>query len=138
LKLTGGNPTAAEDIVQDAWIRAIEKLPQFRWESSLRTWLSGFIVYRTREFWRTELADSRQFMPLEEALFETVAPDFKAETLDLEQAFKALPPGFRAVLTLHDVEGFKHEEIAEMLGIAVGTSKSQLSRGREFLRKLLI
>ena len=138
LKLTGGNTTAAEDIVQDAWIRAIEKLSQFRWESTLRTWLSGFIVYRTREFWRIEIAENLRLMPLENALFETVAPHFKDEKMDIEQAFKTLPPGYRAVLTLHDMEGFKHEEIAEMLGIAVGTSKSQLSRAREAFRKSLI
>ncbi len=137
MRLTGGNRVASEDVMQDAWLRAVERLPQFRWESSLRTWLLGFVVMRTREHWRSQLAESQKFEPLEAAMFQTAPPSFFPEKVDLEEAFAALPPGFRAVLTLHDVEGYRHEEIAEMLGIAVGTSKSQLSRARSAVRELL-
>lgn len=137
LRLTGGNRSASEDVVQDAWIRAMERLPQFRWESSLRTWLSGFVVMRSREHWRSQFAEKQNFAPIESLMFEAAKPEKIAEKLDLESAFSELPPGFRAVLTLHDVEGFRHEEIAELLGIAVGTSKSQLSRAREAMRALL-
>ena len=137
MRLTGGQRAASEDVVQDAWLRAVERLPQFRWESSLRTWLSGFVVMRAKEHWRTQLTESQKFEPLEAALFEAAPPGFFLEKLDLEEAFSALPPGFRAVLTLHDVEGYRHEEIAEMLDIAVGTSKSQLSRARAAMRELL-
>ncbi|MFN0176193.1 MAG: RNA polymerase sigma factor [Saprospiraceae bacterium] len=137
LRLTGGNHLDSEEIVQDSWLRAVEKLSQFRWESSLRTWLSGFVVMRTKEHWRNQLSENQKFEPLESAIFQTIEPHFSPEKLDLENAFADLPPGFRAVLTLHDLEGFRHEEIAEMLGIAIGTSKSQLSRARAAVRKLL-
>jgi RNA polymerase sigma-70 factor, ECF subfamily len=138
LRLSNGNTTVGEDIVQDAWLRAVERLPQFRWESSLKTWLCGFVVNRCREFWKNEQADNRQLLPIEEAYFKTIDPLSKNhEKMDLETAFEALPAGYRAVLILHDVEGFKHEEIAVMLDIAVGTSKSQLSRARDALRGLL-
>lgn len=135
LRLTGGNTEATADIVQDVWLRAIEKLPQFRWQSSLRTWLQGFVVLRTKEFWRAEWKLYDKTMPLEMAIFEGVEPDFKFEQIDLESAFAQLPPGYRAVITLHDIEGYRHEEIAELLGIATGTSKSQLARGRALLRR---
>jgi RNA polymerase sigma-70 factor (ECF subfamily) len=135
LRLTGGDTSASADIVQDAWLRAIEKLPQFRWQSSLRTWLLGFVVFRTKEFWRSQLSENQRFASIEEAIFESVEGGFSEADLDLETAFAQLPPGYRAVLTLHDLEGYKHEEIAELLGIAVGTSKSQLARGRAFLRR---
>jgi RNA polymerase sigma-70 factor, ECF subfamily len=135
LRLTGGNEAPAADIVQDAWMRAIEKLSEFRWQSSLRTWLLGFVTFRTKEFWRSQLNDHQKMLPFEAAIFEWVEPEFNAEKMDLATAFAALPAGYRAVLTLHDIEGFKHEEIAELLQISVGTSKSQLSRGRTALRQ---
>lgn len=135
LRLTGGNESASADIVQDAWIRAIEKLPQFRWQSSLRTWLLGFVVFRTKEFWRGQLTENQKFAPLEAALFESGGDAFDPARMDMETAFANLPPGYRAVLVLYDLEGYKHEEIAEQLGIAVGTSKSQLARARAFLRR---
>jgi RNA polymerase sigma-70 factor (ECF subfamily) len=135
LHLTGGDEANSADIVQDAWLRATERLPQFRWQSSLRTWLMGFVVFRTKEFWRAQITDNQRTMPLETALFETTGEQPWANALDLAEAFAQLPAGYRAILTLHDIEGYKHEEIAEILGIAVGTSKSQLARGRAFLRR---
>jgi RNA polymerase sigma-70 factor (ECF subfamily) len=95
-------------------------------------------VNRCREFWKNDRTDNRQLLPLEEAYFKTIDPLSKNhKKMDLETAFAALPGGYRAVLILHDVEGFKHEEIAAMLDIAVGTSKSQLSRARDSLREFL-
>lgn len=137
LRLTGGDRIASEDVVQDAWLRAVERLPQFRWESSLRTWLCGFVVMRIREHWRRQQTENQIFEPIEAAWLQSLPPAFSTEKLDAEQALAALPPGFRAVLTLHDLEGYRHEEIAEMLGIAVGTSKSQLSRARAAFRDRL-
>lgn len=137
LRLCGGKREVAEEISQDAWLRAVEKLLSFRWESSLRTWLSGFVVMRTKEFWRSQLLEKQKLEPLESAIFQEIKTLDIPAKLDLENAFAALPPGFRAVLSLHDVEGFRHEEIAEMLGIAVGTSKSQLSRARAAIRALI-
>jgi DNA-directed RNA polymerase specialized sigma24 family protein len=62
LRLSGGNTTAAEDIEQDAWLRAVERLPQFRWESSLKTWLCGFVVNRCREYWKNDRTDNRRWL----------------------------------------------------------------------------
>lgn len=137
LRLGAGNRLLAEEWTQEAWIRAVERLPEFRWESSLRTWLSGYVVRIAKETWRRQAIENERSTPLEAALFETGGPVLLHVKLDLETAFAALPPGFRAVLTLYDAEGYKHEEIAEMLGISVGTSKSQLSRARAALRDFL-
>lgn len=138
LRLNGGDQTVAADVTQDAWLRAVERLPQFRWESGLRTWLCGFVVMRSREQWRTELIHHKHLDGLERAALEPAPTGFGAEKLDLETAVAALPPGYRAVLTLHDIEGWKHHEIAELLGISTGTSKSQLMRARQALRRVLL
>lgn len=135
LRLTGGNESASADIVQDAWLRAVERLPQFRWQSSLRTWLLGFVVFRTKEFWRSQMSENQKFTPFEVALFEPVSPGFNEAKVDLETIFSQMPAGYRAILTLYELEGYKHEEIADLLGISVGTSKSQLVRARAFMRR---
>jgi RNA polymerase sigma-70 factor (ECF subfamily) len=137
LKLSGGNRQDAEEWTQEAWMRAVERLPEFRWDSSLRTWLSGFVVRIAKEHWRRQSIENERTAIFESALFEPGSPVLIHEKMDLETAFAALPPGFRVVLTLFDAEGYKHEEISEMLGISVGTSKSQLSRARAALRMFL-
>ncbi|MCB0542939.1 MAG: RNA polymerase sigma factor [Lewinellaceae bacterium] len=133
MRLSGGDRNVSEEVLQEAWLRAVERLPQFRWESSLRTWLSGFVVNGMREHWRREKPGEM----LEEAISIPARAAPLHKKLDIETAFSSLPPGYRAVLTLHDVEGFKHEEIAGMLGIAVGTSKSQLARARKAVREIM-
>jgi RNA polymerase sigma-70 factor (ECF subfamily) len=123
---------AAEDVVQDAWVRAARGLPGFRWEAKLSTWLAGIVVNRCREEWRTAPGAGAEPMP------ERAGPPPTGDVrIDLERAVAALAPGFRAVLLLHDVEGYSHEEIAEVLGVAPGTSKSQLSRARRAVRAWL-
>lgn len=133
-----GDPDAAEDAVQEAWVRAIERLHAFRGEGAFRTWLTGFVVLIAREEWRRrppvsepdELGGSGDPSggdPLRGAVAR----------LDLERAIAALAPGFRQVLWMHDVEGFTHDEIATLLGIVPGTSKSQLARARAALRRAL-
>ncbi|HLW80200.1 MAG TPA: RNA polymerase sigma factor [Terriglobia bacterium] len=127
---------AVEDIVQEAWLRAVRRLPSFDGRSSLRTWLIGFVVNCCRESWR----DARRHGT------EQVADDLRkdaaqpaeshAEKLDLERALARLAPGYRTVLLLHDLQGMTHEEIGELLEIAPGTSKSQLARARQVLRSL--
>jgi RNA polymerase sigma factor (sigma-70 family) len=135
VRLCAGERGDAEEIVQEAWVRAAQSLPSFRWSSSLRTWLSGIVV----NSWR-ELARARS----REALRVDVDAPCAAEhevplpaRIDLAQAVRELPDGFRAVLLLHDVEGFTHEEIGRLLGIETGTAKSQLARAREALRRRL-
>lgn len=122
---------AAADVVQDTWVRATANFGRFAWRSSLRTWLGAILVNVCREQWHAR----------GDAL--TLSDDVPAShedsdlRLDLEQALASLAPGYRAVIVLHDIEGFTHEEIAERLGIEPGTSKSQLSRARRVLRHRL-
>ena len=132
-RLSAGERRDAEEVVQEAWARAAAGLESFRWDSSLRTWLSGIVVNGWREWMRAHRRD----VPLDDEP-ETGAPASPAaERIDLERAVARLPDGFRAVLVLHDVEGFTHEEIGRLLGMETGTSKSQLSRARQALRRHL-
>jgi RNA polymerase sigma-70 factor (ECF subfamily) len=133
-RLIGGERTDAEDILQEVWIQAVRALPQFRWEASFSTWLTGIAINQTRTWWRKK--GGRQFEPVEN--LSLVAKDVPiGQRLDLESALAALPDGRRAVLVLHDIEGLTHEEIAERLGVAVGTSKSQLFAARRTMRASL-
>ena len=128
-RLMGGRDADAADALQDAWLRALTRLGEFRHESSLRTWLCGFVVNCCRERFRGPL-----FEPLTE---DPASPDRADLTVDLERALRSLPEGYRAIVILHDLEGYTHREIATALGIDEGTSKSQLSRGRDALRRRL-
>lgn len=137
LRLSSGPPDA-EDAVHDAWVRAVEALGRFEWRSSLRTWLTSILLHRLREMARQE----RRTLPLDDdAPLAAAAPPpplpHGVDPLDLERAVAALPAGYRQVLVLHDVEGFTHEEIAALLEVEPGTSKSQLSRARRHLRRVL-
>jgi RNA polymerase sigma-70 factor, ECF subfamily len=124
----------AEDVVHDVWVRAVEGLPRFEWRSSLRTWLAGILLRRVREVARGAARDR----PLDDGSpWPGPAPPDAATRVDLERAIRALAPGYRQVLLLHDVEGFTHEEIGDLLGIDAGTSKSQLSRARLQVRRAL-
>jgi RNA polymerase sigma-70 factor (ECF subfamily) len=133
LRLTGGAAADAEDAVQESWIRAARRLDSFRGASAFRTWLSGILVNCCREVRRD--ATRRAEEPLEDGGRTT--HDGPTLRLDLERAIAALAPGYREVLVLHDVEGYTHEEIAGLLGVESGTSKSQLSRARHALRAAL-
>ena len=135
LRLTGGKVDAAEDVVQEAWARAVRRLGGFERRASLRTWLSRFVVNCALERIRWERRDG-EALPEPEGV---AGPDAQPpeERVDLERAFGLLPPGYRAVLVLHEVEGYTHEEIARVLGVSAGTSKSQLSRARAWLRRAL-
>lgn len=128
----------AEDWTQDTFVRAWQKLPGFRFESAFGSWLYRLAVNTALMGLRAAAArvqgvageDALQSVP--EA--EPAAPGLR---LDLAQAVARLPPRARAVLVLHDVEGWTHEEIGAELGIAVGTSKAQLHRARQCLRRWL-
>ncbi|MGH7495115.1 MAG: RNA polymerase sigma factor [bacterium] len=135
LRLMGGDEHAAEEILQEAWVRAIERLHEFRWQSSLRTWLSAIVINCSRELYRRRSAQQNAFAADELEL--PVLPRDHAREVDLEHAIAALPPGYRQVLVLHDIEGYRHEEISQMLAIDAGTSKSQLFRARRALRRAL-
>jgi RNA polymerase sigma-70 factor (ECF subfamily) len=133
LRLTAGDELEANDLVHDAWVRAAQRLATFQWKSQLRTWLAGFVINVARERARASPDDIQIDVGIAES--ETSVGAF--ERVDLERALSALAPGFRQVLVLHDVEGYTHEEIGQLLGIEPGTSKSQLSRARAAMRRLL-
>ncbi len=132
LRLTGGDGAAAEDDVQEAWIRAAEKLSGFRFESALRTWLMGILVNCVRES-RRRSARQPALAPPE----EPVEASLLGVTLDLERAVHGLADGYRHVFVLHDLLGHTHREIASLLGVDEGTSKSQLFLARRALRRRL-
>ncbi|MBC7894253.1 MAG: RNA polymerase sigma factor [Cytophagaceae bacterium] len=127
-----GDADEASEVVQDAWLRALRGLGGFAWKSALRTWLLGVVLNCCRERWAAR-GESLEVVP---ELLPAPAdhPDLR---VDLERAIAALPTGYRAVVVLHDVEGYTHEEIAAQLGVAPGTSKSQLARARRHLRARL-
>jgi RNA polymerase sigma-70 factor (ECF subfamily) len=133
-----GDDADAEDAVHDSWVRAVEGLHRFRGASSLRTWLTGVLLNRVRELGRL-----RRHVGLDDVGEEGVATDevvtlsHDVDPIDLERALSALPPGYREVVLLHDVEGYTHEEIGRLLDVEPGTSKSQLARGRKRLRRIL-
>jgi RNA polymerase sigma-70 factor (ECF subfamily) len=138
-RLVGGAGARAEDLTQEAFVRAWQALPGYRFESRFSTWLHRLAV-------NTALMElrSRRSRPLhddEDAVDGIGTPDSAghgtALGMDLERAVATLPPRARAVLVLHDVEGWKHEEIANELGMAIGSSKAQLHRARGLLRERL-
>lgn len=131
LQLTNRDIAAAEDVMQEAWIRAVEKLAGFRWQSSFRTWLSSIVINCCRERLR-----KRSFAIVDET-GETAVSIRSEQRLDLQSALMLLPFGYREVLLLHDMEGYKHREIAQILNISEGTSKSQLFHARKAIQKLL-
>jgi RNA polymerase sigma factor (sigma-70 family) len=137
-RLIGGVDARAEELTQEAFVRAWQSLPKFRFESTFATWLHRLAV-------NTGLMDMRARRDSEDrenggnALAEIRVVDHAARTaelqVDLEAAVAMLPPRARAVLILHDIEGWKHHEIAAELGMAVGSSKAQLHRARSLLRE---
>lgn len=135
VRLCIGTGLEPGELVQEAWVRALERLPEFRWQSSLRTWLCGIVLNRWREL-RNRRAREQRFAVIE-VTRPAVVREHPAERLALERALASLPDGFREVLLLHDLEGYTHEEIAERFGIVAGTSKSQLHRARRALREAL-
>ncbi|HEX9734762.1 MAG TPA: RNA polymerase sigma factor [Thermoanaerobaculia bacterium] len=134
LRLLGGSRADAEDVVQETWVRAVRQLDRFRWQSSLATWLCGIAL----NLGRNQLRRTGRREEKEAALPRPrQAPAPGGLRIDLERAVALLPAGCRTILLLHDVEGWTHEEIARDLGIAAGTSKSQLSEARRRLRERL-
>lgn len=134
-----GDRGRAEEITQDVFIRLWTKLSTFEGRSALSSWLYRLTVNRVFDRVRSERGES---------LWESVDPEGATRTAPigpvssetsraLEAAIQRLPDGARMVFVLHDVEGYRHDEIGEMAGIATGTSKAQLHRARRLLREQL-
>lgn len=141
LRLCGDRDLAA-DVAQEVWIQVFRALPSYRGDSQFGTWAHRIAVNRTLNALRKVRRIARVETDIEEASSTSVADTevesdrtFLAETI--QQAVQHLSPGARTVFTLHDVEGYTHEEIAIELGITPGGSKSQLFKARAKLRRLL-
>jgi RNA polymerase sigma-70 factor (ECF subfamily) len=131
-RLGGLQAADVEDVIQETWLRAARGLAQFRFQSTLRTWLTSVLINCVRE------AQRRTKGIAEDAATEAVAPARSTGLqMDIERAVESLPSGMREVFVLYDVEGFTHEEIAGLLNIHTGTSKSQLFTARRKLRSAL-
>jgi RNA polymerase sigma-70 factor, ECF subfamily len=138
-----GNPADAEDLLQDVFLAAHRKLDTFRGDSALGTWLYRLATNLCLDYLRSRAARTSQVTDSLDD--EPWIPDAGSRSLaertvnkmDLERALALLPDGCRAAFVLHDVEGLEHGEVAEVLGIAEGTSKSQVHKARRRLRVLL-
>jgi RNA polymerase sigma-70 factor (ECF subfamily) len=137
LRLAGYDHARAEDLVQEAFVRAWQKLDTFRQDSSFGTWMYRLAVNTALMSIRARNADPVSIVDDEHLPEHADTPFCAAERDELERAIAALPPRARAVLVLHDVEGWKHEEIGIELGMAVGSSKAQLHRARQLLKRAL-
>ncbi len=137
------NVSEAEDLMQEAFIQLFRKIGSFRGDSAFTTWLHRLTVNQVLMHFR------KRSVKLEKTTAEGETPEQTVvgtgnpnqmpviDRIALDKAIAQLPPGYRSVFVLHDVEGHEHEEIARMLGVAVGTSKSQLHKARMKLRGLL-
>ena len=137
VRLVGRAGTQAEDLTQDAFVRAWQALPAFRFESTVATWLHRLAVNTALMALRSRRSRPWHEDDDEDALLSLSVADTASQAAigrDLASAVAALPPRARAVLVLHDVEGWTHEEIAEALDMAVGSSKAHLHRARSLLR----
>jgi RNA polymerase sigma-70 factor, ECF subfamily len=138
-----GNPTDAEDQLQEIFLSAHRKLESFRGESALGTWLYRLAMNQLLDHVRSRAARTGQLTDgLDDASLLADAGGHKLadraiDRIDLERALAELPEGCRAAFVLHDVEGLEHREVSEVLGIAEGTSKSQVHKARLRLRGLL-
>ena len=134
-----GNSRRAEELTQDAFVRVWEMIGSFRGESAFSSWLHRVAVNVVL----VDIRSSKRYQSRVESTDDLESHDqpdggrSHGERLDLEKAIAGLPPQARAIFVLYDIEGFKHEEIAEQMGLAVGTTKAQLHRARRLLREVL-
>ena len=145
LRMTA-NTAEAEDLTQEAFLQLFRKIGTFRGESAFSTWLHrmavNVVLMRLRK-------KGLALVPLEDTVEteeegpkkELGAPDAvlagSVDRMELQRAVEALPPGYRSIFVLHDVEGYEHNEIANLVGCSIGNSKSQLHKARMKLRELL-
>ena len=135
-RAAGRDRAGVEDIIQEAWVRAVRGLPHFEWRSTLSSWLCGIVINVARESRRSHPPASGA-NPDDDRIEAAEMWVDPVDGLALSEAIERLPDGYRSVVTLHDVAGFTHEEIGAILSIDPGTSKSQLARGRQKLREVL-
>ncbi|MBL6445078.1 sigma-70 family RNA polymerase sigma factor [Fulvivirga sp. 29W222] len=136
LQLCRQDQYLAEEAIQEMWIIGVRKLNDFQWRSNLQTWLTGILINVVKGQQRKNI---RQQDNLEESLQgqdNVVLPEVFT-SYDLREAISRLPDGYQQIIILHDIEGYTHKEIGEMLNINDGTSKSQLFNARKAVRTYL-
>lgn len=142
-RMSPGGGDEADDLVQEIFLQAFRKLDSYKGESSLGTWLYRLAVNLCLDRLRSKAGRMAQVTDSidEEDADPVVAPGSPAELsvtrIDLERAMDTLPPSYRAAFVLHDIEGYQHDEIARMLDITTGSSKSLLHKARMRLRRSL-
>ena len=136
-----GSPTAAEDVLQDVFVAAFTHIGDVREAARFPGWLFRVAVNTSLAHVRSGGARGQAHVAIQDVESSLAAPGDAASEMaarrPLEKAIDVLPPRLKTVFLLHDVEGFKHEEIADMLGCTVGTSKSNLFKARLKLRQCL-
>jgi RNA polymerase sigma-70 factor, ECF subfamily len=139
-----GNPTTAEDLTQDVFLQVYRKLETFRGESAFTTWLHRLTTNAVRMHLRKPsvlleqlVADDELSVLREKHLSRNSRCATSESVVTLSRAIENLPPGYKSVLVGHDIDGYRHAELARRLGIGLGTSKSQLHKARRKLRRLL-
>jgi RNA polymerase sigma-70 factor (ECF subfamily) len=132
-----GDDALAEDWTQEAWVRAFRALPSFRGEARFSTWLHRIAVNSALHGRRWRERRVTHEVSLSVSAEQCDRADPVALRIALQRALDRLPEGMRQIIVLHDVEGYTHEDIGDLLGIAAGTSKSQLFKARARLREML-
>jgi len=132
-----GDDTLAEDCAQEAWVCALKGLASYRGEAAFSTWLHRIAINSTLSVRGRAWRRKEREVPLDDAVQSPRSSGEPLLRVRLDRALRALPERMRQVVVLHDVEGLTHQEIGELLGIRVGTSKSQLFRARAKLRERL-
>lgn len=139
-RLCGNDAALAEDLVQEAFIRAWNKLHLFEGKSAFGTWLHRLAANVALSDRRIRVRRVARELPMDETVERTAMGERDLQVglrTDLEQAIAGLPERARTVLVLFDIEGYRHEEIARLTGMAVGSSKAQLHRARKLVRAAL-
>lgn len=145
LRMTA-NTADAEDLTQEAFLQLFRKIGTFRGESAFSTWLHrmavNVVLMRLRKKGLPvvpleETIETEEETPKKELGAEDAVLAGSVDRLELQRAVESLPPGYRTIFVLHDVEGYEHNEIAGLVGCSIGNSKSQLHKARMKLRDLL-
>lgn len=138
-----GEASQAEDLTQEVFLQVYKKIGSFRGDSAFTTWLHRLTVnqvlmhFRKRGVKLEHTSEEGDFTNVVETPLQSTRRISMVDRLALEKAISELPPGYRTVFVLHDVQGYEHEEISGLLNVSIGTSKSQLHKARMRLRELL-
>ncbi len=145
LRMTG-NTAEAEDLTQEAFLQLYRKIATFRGESAFSTWLHrmsvNVVLMRLRKKGLPEVSLEEMLEPQEDGPRRDIGARDQVlagalDRVNLERVIEGLPPGYRMIFVLHDIEGYEHNEIADMMDCSIGNSKSQLHKARMKLRELL-